>query len=276
MVELFKVGSFQVYLFGIAIALGILGAMFIILKETNRKHMETEEMMDVMFYTLIASFIGARVYYIIAFDLKFYISNPMQIFAIRNGGLSIQGGILFGIVFAIIYTKIRKINFWKVADTFAPGIIMGQAIGRFGCDVFGIPMEESYFWGVNYNSVVRHPVQLYEAFLNLALFIILWKYRDRQKYHGQTFVRYIIGFSIIRGSVEFFRINPIIWGPITIVHLTSVLIIVAALFMRARIKKKYAIMKHPLPDSSRVNNQWIYFITVLIASIGTWFFYNIH
>jgi len=276
MVELFEIGPIKIYLFGVTIVLAMLVGMAIILKESKRKEMNSESIMDLMLYTLVASFIGARVYYIIAFDLSHYLSNPMEIIAIRNGGLSIQGGIIFGIVFAIFYSKVKNINFWKAADAFAPGIIIGQAIGRFGCDVFGIPMVGSYPWGIDVASVIRHPVQLYEAFLNIGLFILLWKFRDQTKYHGQLFIRYIIGFSIIRGIVEFFRVNPIVFEPFSIVHLTSVLFIAIALITRSRIKDK-DLIKNTQSSKDDILKDWmIYILAVLIGMIGTWVYYSIH
>jgi phosphatidylglycerol:prolipoprotein diacylglycerol transferase len=250
--------------------------VFIILKESKRKGMDENRVMDLIIYTLIAAFIGARVYYIIAFDLAYYMEHPLRIFAVRNGGLSIQGGLIFGIAFAAIYSKILKINFWKAADAFAPGIIIGQAIGRFGCDVFGIPMKGNYSWGVTVGSALLHPVQIYEAFLNIGLFIVLWKFRDKTKYHGQLFISYIIGFSLIRSAVEFFRINPIIWGPFTVVHLTSLILIGIALVIRFRIKDKYPMNETPYLNEGLLNDPVIYLLTVVIAISGTWIYYAMH
>lgn len=276
MVELFKIGSFEIYLFGVTIVLAMLVGMGVILLEAKRKEMNTEKIMDLMLYTLIASFIGARVYYIVAFDLSHYLSNPMEIIAIRNGGLSIQGGIIFGIAFAIFYTKIKNINFWETADVFAPGIIIGQGIGRFGCDVFGIPMEGSYPWGINIGSTLLHPVQLYEAFLNIGLFIFLWQFRDKTKYKGQLFIRYIIGFSIIRGIVEFFRVNPIVFEPFSVVHLTSALLIVIALVIRSIIKDKNLIKEEHSFNDDILNDKIIYSLVVLTVIVGTWVYYSVH
>lgn len=165
MVELIKIGNISIYLFGVTIALGMLIGTIFIKMEIKRKKMNDNKMMDLMIYTIIASLLGARIFYVIVFNYEFYFKNPLEIFAIRNGGLSIQGGIIFGTIFAIIYTKLNKMSFLKAADTFAPGIIIGQAIGRIGCDVFGIPMTKVYLWGVKLNSIIYHPVQLYRLIL---------------------------------------------------------------------------------------------------------------
>ncbi|WBW95021.1 prolipoprotein diacylglyceryl transferase [Oceanirhabdus sp. W0125-5] len=249
--------------------------MIVMLSEVKRKGLDTDKALDLTIYTIIASVIGARLYYIIAFNLKYYISNPLEVFALRSGGLSIQGGLIAGIGFALIYTKIKKISFWKTADAFAPAIIIGQAIGRIGCDVFGRPMGNSYPWGVMVNSQLLHPVQLYEAGLNLLLFIYLMRKRSKVKYNGELFIKYIIGFSLIRGFVEFFRFNPIVVGPFTVVHVTSLIIIIITLIINNKIKKNQSVLK--IINEEAINIPLLHFILIaLLGAFSIWFYYFIH
>ncbi|KXS37611.1 MAG: phosphatidylglycerol:prolipoprotein diacylglycerol transferase, partial [Candidatus Frackibacter sp. T328-2] len=177
-------------------------------------------------------------YYVLAFNPSYYLKNPVQIFMIQNGGLSIHGSLIAAIGFAIIYTKYKKLSFWRIADTFAPAIILGQAIGRVGCDVFGTAMQTAYFWGVKINNQLLHPVQIYESILNYVLFAVLWNLRDRIKYNGQLFLYYLIGFSFNRGVVEFFRTNPMVIEPFTIAHVTSLIIMIVALFVMVYLRKQ--------------------------------------
>jgi len=235
---LFSIGGFSIHLFGITIALGILVGFFVMLAEAKRKGLEQEKLIDLALYTVIAGIIGARLNYILAFNFSYYIQNPKEIFMIHQGGLSIQGALIGGTIFALWYMKKNNIPIWKTADAFAPAIIIGQAIGRVGCDVFGIPMTKSWFWGVRVGGQLLHPAQIYEAILNYILFLVLWNKRKNTKYDGQLFVIYIIGFSINRFIVEFFRTNPMIFGPISIAHLFSPGIIFVAIVAMTWIKKK--------------------------------------
>lgn len=276
MVEIFKVGHFSIYLFGLTIALGMLVGSIIMIKEAKRKGLNQEKLTDLLIYTLITSIIGARLYYVLVFSPKYYLENPKAIFAIRDGGLSIQGALIFGILFAIVYTKKNNISFWKAADTFAPGIIIGQAIGRIGCDVFGVPMTQQYFWGIRINNQLLHPTQIYEALLDLILFTYLWSKRSRLKYDGEIFIKYIIGFSIIRGVVEFFRSNPIVFGPFTVAHVTSVVIIGIALIVNRSIKKHNAINYHKQISKTSTIQILQYIAIGLAGVIGVWFYYYIH
>lgn len=284
MVEAFRIGHFSIYVFGITIALGILIGILVMLKEGKRKKQDVDKLSDLSIYAIIVSLIGARVFYILVFNLEYYLENPKAIFAIRNGGLSIQGALIFGITFAIWYTRRKKLNFLKVADTFAPGIIIGQAIGRVGCDVFGIPMENQYFWGIKVNNQLLHPAQIYEVILDLILFTYIWKKRHDIKYDGELFIKYIIGFSFIRFIVEFFRTNPMVVGPFSVAHITSLIIIIIAIIANNIIMKKNKGEKMNKSKKTKTKKQNIntknpIYHYILIAALGifsVWFYYFIH
>lgn len=238
MVELFHIGGISIHLFGITIALGILAGLKVMLTEGKRKGLGHYPLGDLGLYTVIAGVIGARLNYVIAFNFSYYLEDPLRILMIQQGGLSIQGGLIGGGIFAFWYMKKYQIPFWKTADTFAPGIILGQGIGRIGCDVFGVPMERAWPWGIEYMGNIVHPVQIYEVILNFALFLVLWHKRKAVEYEGQLFIYYIIGFSLNRFVVEFFRTNPLVFGEITIAHLYSVGMIIAALIAKEFLKKR--------------------------------------
>jgi len=235
---LFNIGGISIHLFGLTIALGILLGFFIMIVEANRKGLDKDKLTDLAMYTVVLGIIGARLNYILAFNSSYYIQNPKEILMINQGGLSIQGALIAGTIFALWYMKKSYIPICKTADAFAPAIIMGQAIGRVGCDVFGSPMAKTWFWGINVGGQLLHPAQIYEALLNYILFIILWNKRKNTKYDGQLFFIYIIGFSINRFIVEFFRTNPMIFGPISIAHVFSLVTILVAIIAIIWLKKK--------------------------------------
>lgn len=276
MVELFRIGHVSIYLFGVTILIGMLTGLWMMIREGKRKGLDSNKMLDLATYGIISAVVGARVYYVIAFNFSYYLKHPIEIFAINQGGLSIQGGLIAGITFALWYTKKHKLSFWKAADAFAPGIILGQAIGRIGCDVFGIPMENIYPWGIRINGQILHPAQLYEMFLDLILFTYLWRSRGKSKYNGELFIKYVVGFSMIRGIVEFFRSNPIVFKPFTIAHVTSLIIIIVALIIGSRIKKKGQIQHQDVENGIATVGATEYGLIAIIGIVGTWFYYFIH
>ncbi|MFT5875933.1 MAG: phosphatidylglycerol:prolipoprotein diacylglycerol transferase [Clostridium sp.] len=170
----------------------------------------------------------------------------MDIFKITEGGLSIHGGLFAALVAGYIYSIKVKISFYKLADISVMAVILAQGIGRVGCDVFGKVMTNIMPWGINVGGNILHPAQAYEFVLDYILFIILWRKSEKQKYEGELFVTYIIGFPIIRGIVEFFRINPVIGGPFSISHILSLLFIIVGIIIYTYLKRngKYEIKNH--------------------------------
>jgi phosphatidylglycerol:prolipoprotein diacylglycerol transferase len=179
MKELFRIGDKIIYVYGVGVALGLIAGFYILYRESRRKGLDQEKTFYLAILTVVAGIIGARLYYIIGFNLEYYIKNPLQIFAVRSGGLSIQGALLGGILFAIWYARKTGLPFFRTADAAAPGIAIGQAIGRIGCDVYGVPMTTIYPWGVKVGAQILHPAQMYEMFLDLILFTYLWKRRGK-------------------------------------------------------------------------------------------------
>lgn len=170
------------------------------------KNKETLFLISLLFFSLI----GARVYEV-ADNWKYYLQFPLEIFNTRAGGLGIYGGLLFGIIFLFIYSKINKISLFKITDLLVPIISLGQSIGRFGnfsnTEVFGIPtyLKFGQFIPENLrplqyqNYSFFHPVWLYESILDFVLFLILIKSKNNQT------AKYIIGYGLIRFFTEFLR-----------------------------------------------------------------------
>lgn len=273
---LFNLGPFSVNLFGFFIGLGILAGFYILNLEFKRKRLDENEVLNISLYSLIAGIIGARLYYVLIFNPDYYLKNPAEIVLIQQGGLSIQGALIGAILVAWLYIKKNKLSFWKLADAFAPAIIIGQAIGRIGCDVFGVAMSRTYPWGVKIGNHLFHPAQAYEIILNYILFAVLWNLRDKTRYRGQLFLWYIIGFSINRGIVEFFRINPIVIEPFTVAHLTSFIIIVIAGATMALVRSKadgQIIKEENVVLRTKIRDNVVIFIVMILSVMTYYSFY---
>ncbi len=246
----FSIGSVSIYYYGIimatSLAAGILTAAFV------AKIYYTELKPDVIFniapVVIISALLGARVYYCLL-NLSYYSQNLLEIFNVRQGGLSIHGAILGGLVGGIIYAKKYKLPVLKLCDIFSYGLILGQAIGRWGnffnSEAFGRPtqnflklfipiykrpleyMQHNYF----------HPTFLYESILDVCIFLILFfvvrklvKNKD-----GVVFFSYLILYSIARIIIEHIRIDSVlnVFGiPIAqIVSFVIILISIAGIFV---------------------------------------------
>ncbi|WP_298844919.1 prolipoprotein diacylglyceryl transferase [Clostridium sp.] len=238
MKELFSVGPFHVYFFGLMVAISIISAMLFVEWQAKKRGIKDDIMFNLAIIAVIGGVVGARLFYILFYNPSFYFTHPIEMLKINEGGLSIHGGILVAMLVGYIYSIRVKISFFRLADIFVVAVALAQGIGRVGCDVFGKVMTHIMPWGVSVGGNILHPAQVYEFILDYILFIILWRKSENQKYDGQLFVNYIIGFSLIRGFVEFFRVNPTIWGPFSISHLLSAVFIVAGLIIQYYLTKR--------------------------------------
>lgn len=242
MKELFSIGPVHIYFFGLMIGIGIVAGSIFAIKQAEKRGISEDIMLNLIMIVVISGILGARLFYILFYNPSFYFSNPREIIKISEGGLSIHGGIFSAVAAGYIYSIKSKIPFLKLADIIVMGVALAQGIGRVGCDVFGKPMTNIMPWGINYNGQVLHPAQVYEFILDYILFIFLWRRSYKKKFEGELFVIYLIAFSVIRGIVEFFRINPVIWGPFSISHLLSLGLIIIGLII------------YELISNSRINN----------------------
>ncbi len=225
---LLKIGPFTIYSYGTMVAIAFLIGIFIAKLEAIRKGVKINLVYDFSFYFLIGSIIGARIYYILFFGLKDFLENPVSIFMIWQGGLSIHGGILGGAITGIIFSRVRRISFWCLADIVSPSVILGQAIGRIGCFLNGC------CYGISH-----HPTQIYELILDIAGFLLLWDLRKKMKFEGGLFLVYLMVYSVIRVIVSQFRAdNLYLWNTgIALADLNSAIIFIIAMILF--IKKRY-------------------------------------
>lgn len=269
---LFSLGPFSIHFFGVMIALAIIAGYFLASKEAKRKNLNVDIVTSLVLYSVLGGIIGARLGYVFFYNPQYYFTNPLEIIFINSGGLSIHGGIIGGILTGFIYAKINKVPIWATADTVVPALILGQAIGRIGCDVFGIPMAEPYFWGVENNNALLHPAQVYEFTLDYLLFGYLWLKRLNIKYNGQLLVNYLLIFPFIRSFVELFRDNPTVWGGLSISHLLSITIFISGILLRQYLlKSQVAIVVEKATSKDKIKVITIV-LAVILVSMAIFYF----
>jgi len=272
MKELFSIGPIHIYFFGVMIALGIIAASLVAFKEAERQRVSEDLVLNLIIITVLSGIAGARIFYILFYNPSYYFNDPLEVFHITEGGLSIHGGIITAMAVGFIYSKIKKESFFKLADITVISVALAQGIGRVGCDVFGKPMAKVMPWGINVGYEILHPVQVYEFLLDYILFFILWRKKEKKKYEGQLFIVYFIGFSIIRGIVEFFRINPLVWGPFSVSHLLSLIFIVLGLIIYALINRRYDKAFTGNVKKSSLLKQLISFILLTAISLNIFYY----
>ncbi len=215
----FQLGPFTVNWYGIIIATAALAGFFLASREAKRRGEDPEHTFMMAFLLVPMSFIGARLYHVI--DLwDFYSQNPVLIFG--GAGLGIFGAIAGGVTGLIIYTKWKKLNTLRWLDIAAPGLILGQAIGRWGNffnqELYGYPTDLP--WAIYIDPAHRlpgyeafshfHPMFLYESLLNfLGCFLLLFLARKLGKrlLDGDIISLYVIYYGLVRFALEGLKID---------------------------------------------------------------------
>lgn len=269
---LFTVWGVRIPFFGFMIALGVMAGMWILSSDAKRKGIDSEKATDMGAWALIGGILGARLGYILFYSLDFYLQNPVEILKMHEGGMSIHGGIAGGVAASLLFLKRNKeLKLLEMADLAAPPLILAQAIGRIGCDVYGNVMSNPKLWGIAVEGRILHPAQLYEFILDYLLFFYLWRKRRSKRYEGQLFGIYLIGFALIRSSVELFRGNPRVLGIISVSHLLSLSLILAGLlWIRVASKRERGKVQNKLKCFS-LRYEALALTVVLAASIGVFY-----
>ena len=228
----------EIYFYGIIIALGFILAMFYCAKNTKRFGLTEDDAYDLMIFLLPAVIIGARLYYV-AFSMEDYLSDPMSIFAVWEGGLAIYGGIIAGVITIVCVCRYKKIPVGAMLDCATYGLLIGQIIGRWGNfmnrEAFGAQTEIFCRMGLTApdgSTIYVHPTFLYESLWNLALLIalIIFERRGKRRYDGQCTLLYFFFYGLGRLWIEGLRTDSLYIGQsgIRVSQLLSLVLILAA------------------------------------------------
>ncbi|NBX93222.1 MAG: prolipoprotein diacylglyceryl transferase [Proteobacteria bacterium] len=181
------------------------------LAKEDRFKFTQEDVEQFIVWLLIGTVAGARIFYCLFYDPKNLLANPLYLFQVYLGGLSFHGGLIGSICAAILFCRKKGIPFWNFADALVLAAPTGLAMGRIGNfingELYGRTTEVP--WGVVFREggpLPRHPSQLYEFFLEgVVLFAVLWILKNRFRRDGQLSLVFLVGYSLIRFGVEFFR-----------------------------------------------------------------------
>lgn len=235
-------GKYGVYWYGIIIGIGLTLAIIIAFYEFKKNGKKTDDLIDFLLFAVPLGIAGARLYYVI-FRWEYYGSHLGDIIAIWKGGLAIYGGIITGTIIAIIFCKIKKINFLWFADIATVGLFIAQSIGRWGNFVNG----EAYGgltdlpWGMIVNSHGPvHPTFLYESLWNFIGFIVSYFIVYRLfKTHGASFAYYLIWYGVGRFLIEGLRADSLyIWGTVRVSQMVALISVVLGIGVVLYIFKK--------------------------------------
>ncbi len=250
--ELFKIGPFTVYSFGLMLGIAFIVASYLLTKEIERKKLNPNVATEVTLLAIIFGIVGSKGLDLIE-NWDSFLQDPIGS-AFSPGGLTFYGGLVLSIIAIWIYARKKKIPFLFIADAAAPSLAIAYGIGRIGCHLagdgdYGIPTNLP--WGTDYsNGTVKphlmfrgseiaksfpngivpdntplHPTPIYEFILMMIIFLILWKLRKKDWAYGKLFMLYLILQGIERFSIEFIRLNPRLLFGLSEAQLISIVMI---------------------------------------------------
>lgn len=234
-----QIGPLAIHWYGIILGTAALAGLYFAIWEGKRFRYESDLFMDLLLWGAPAAIIGARLYYVI-FQWDYYKENPAEIIAIWQGGIAIHGALIGAIITGVVFSRIKNIPFWKLADIAAPSLLIGQAIGRWGNfmnqEAHGGPVSEEFLRNTLHlpdfivnqmyiNGAFYHPTFLYESIWNVVGVLILFWIRRRADIRiGEVFFSYFIWYSIGRFFIEGLRTDSLAFdGPEWLQSLMAVL-----------------------------------------------------
>ncbi len=249
--ELFKIPytNFSFNTYGFLLALAFVAGLLVMARLATRDGLDKQKVYDLGLWALAASLVGSKALMVITEWDSYYRDNPRQIFTLdffRSGGVY-YGGFIAAVIASVIVMRVYKLPWWRTADAFAPGVVIGQAIGRLGCfsagccwgkpttswlgvhftdkghEITGVPTIVSHLndpiqqnvWaerladlGGLLAPIHLHPTQLYEAVATLLIFVVLLLMHRRRRFDGQVILAYAMLYSVARFIIEYWRDDP--------------------------------------------------------------------
>jgi len=279
--ELFKIPytNFSINTYGFLLAMAFLGGLLLMARLATRDGIDRQKVIDLGLWVLAASLIGSKALMVIAEWDVTYRDNPSQIFSLdflRSGGVY-YGGFIAAVIASVIVMRYYKLPWWRTADVFAPGVVLGQAIGRLGCfsagccwgkpttgwygvhfsekghEITGVPTMVNHLAAIQQNvwaerladqggwlaPLKLHPTQLYEVGAALLILVVLLLLHRRRRFEGQVILGYVMLYSVARFIIEYWRDDP--RGEISVLSTSQFIAVI--LFVGALVTFIYRLRK---------------------------------
>ena len=207
----------KIHTYGVMAALGFVAALLWIRYRSKYEGLPVAKMYDLAFLMIVSAIAGSRLLYVIR-NWEFFSSDLLAVFKIWEGGLVFQGGLILCVLVAWRFTRKHQFSFWKIADTFMPGVAIGHALGRLGCLAagccYGRPCDPHAWYGLVFppgltglapGGIPLYPTQLMESLGEGLLFAVLAAQSHKKAFDGQILLLYLILYSLLRIGIEFFR-----------------------------------------------------------------------
>jgi phosphatidylglycerol:prolipoprotein diacylglycerol transferase len=238
--EICKIGPFTIYSYGLMLVIGFAVASILSCRQAVKEGLDPDAVFNLAFFSFLSGVAGARVFYV-ATNLGNYLRNPIEIIMLQKGGLAWFGGLIFGVLFAVIYMRSKRLPVYKTLDLLVPFVALAQAIGRIGCLFNGCCYGKYSQFGIYFpaHDVTLIPTQLYSSFLLVAIYIVLRVFQALPHKSGQIFYAYLLLYTAKRFLIEFLRgDSPVLPVGLTLFQLICIAIFIISIFGLIRVSRK--------------------------------------
>jgi phosphatidylglycerol:prolipoprotein diacylglycerol transferase len=207
-------GPFALHTYGLFVATGFLLGIAWSMREARERGLDPDLLSDLGFYIILGAIFGARILYVLINPTYFW-HNPQEILMFWKGGLVFSGGAIMATILAWIFLKAKRQDPWRWMDALAPGIGLGEAVGRIGCLAAGCCYGAACDlpWAITFNHpeslaplhLPLHPTQLYHSLAGLACFVVTLGLKTKVRGKGQLMGIFLLLFGMLRYVIELFR-----------------------------------------------------------------------
>ncbi len=199
---------FKITIYNLMLAIACLIVPIVGLIQAKKKKKNIKHTIWFSFLVMLGIFFGSKLLYIIT-RWSWLMEDTSRWKIMLSGGFVAYGGIIFAFLLPVVYTKLKKINYWEYADLFTLGAPLANLANRIGCFFngccYGKPVVMNIPWAVYYREAIRHPTPVYHALSAIIIFIILLRFNKKKNFNGFMVLSYLVLYSIFRFVVEFFR-----------------------------------------------------------------------
>lgn len=252
----FQIGPLAIHWYAVCIMTGLLLAVYLTTKEAPRKNLSSDDIIDFILIAFPLSIIGARIYYVI-FEWSYYSQHLNEILAVWNGGIAIYGGLITGVLVLLVYSYYKVINPITFLDISVPGVMIAQAIGRWGNfinqEAYGRAVDNLHYLPrfiqkqMFIDGHYRTPTFLYESLWNFLGFAVIMVLRRKPAFlkEGEVMAFYLIWYGIGRLVIEGMRTDSLMFLGFRVSQLVSIVLMIIGLvfIVIRRQKRKFLIIK---------------------------------
>jgi phosphatidylglycerol:prolipoprotein diacylglycerol transferase len=211
--------GFSVHSYGVMLAIAFIVGISLAAREALRTGVDPEKVLNLSFWILVSSILGSRLFHCVVFYPQ-YLRDPLRVLKLWEGGLVFYGGFIGALLAGFFFCRAQRLNYWELADLLIPSVMLGLMFGRIGCTLagccFGRACGPDFAFGITFDNPLGlgvkntplYPTQVISAINGFLIFLLLWLYRKKKRFHGELLAIALVVYGVTRTLIEVLREDP--------------------------------------------------------------------